>query len=112
MVMTGTDTQGNLAVAAPRSPDLTDILIFGGGPTGLFAAYYSGFRGLTVRILDSLEALGGQVAAMYPEKFIYDVAGVPRVTGRELVDRLVEQASRYHPAVCLGEKVMMMRRAA
>jgi len=88
----------------------TDILIVGGGPTGLFTAYYAGFRGLSVKILDSLEELGGQVAAMYPEKLIFDVAGFPKVTGRELVNRLVEQAFRYTPAVCLGEKVMMLRR--
>ncbi|HEY3175187.1 MAG TPA: NAD(P)/FAD-dependent oxidoreductase [Candidatus Polarisedimenticolia bacterium] len=87
----------------------TDVLIVGGGPTGLFAAYYTGFRGLTVRIVDSLEELGGQVAAMYPEKLIYDVAGFPKVTGRDLVERLVEQACRYGPAICLGEKVSLMR---
>src|SRR5436309_743372 len=94
------------------APDLSDVVIIGGGPTGLFAAYYSGFRGLTVDILDSLEELGGQVSAMYPEKPIYDVAGFPKVTGRELVNRLVEQASRYGPRVSLGEKVGLMRREA
>jgi len=100
------------APAAPAAQGLTDVLVIGGGPTGLFTAYYAGFRGLSVKILDSLEELGGQVAAMYPEKFIYDVAGFPKVTGRELVNRLVEQADRYKPAVCLGEKVMLMRREA
>ena len=88
----------------------SDLLIVGGGPTGLYASYYAGFRGLTTTILDSLSELGGQVAAMYPEKFIYDVAGFPRVTGRELVDRLIEQAQRYHPVVRLGEKVVLVRR--
>lgn len=100
----------SIDAAAASQPGLTDILIISGGPTGLFTAYYAGFRGLTVCILDSLEELGGQVAAMYPEKLIFDVAGFPRVTGRELVNRLVEQASRYKPNVCLGEKVMVMRR--
>jgi len=92
--------------------DLHDLLIIGGGPTGLFGAYYAGFRDLTVKIIDSLQELGGQVAAMYPDKFIYDVAGFPKVTGRELIDRLVQQSGRYEPAIRLGEKVMMMRRGA
>ena len=96
--------------APTDTPRPADILIVGGGPTGLYASYYAGFRGLTATILDSLSELGGQVAAMYPEKFIYDVAGFPKVTGRELVDRLVEQAQRYHPTVRLGEKVILMRR--
>jgi thioredoxin reductase (NADPH) len=82
----------------------------GGGPTGLFAAYYAGFRGLRAGIVDSLPELGGQVAAMYPEKPIFDVAGFPRVTGRELVNRLVEQAGRYNPEVHLEEPVRLIRR--
>ena len=89
-----------------------DVLIVGGGPTGLFAAYYAGFRGLRSIILDSLPELGGQVAAMYPEKLIFDVAGFPKVTGRELVERLVEQAERYRPAVFLEEPVRLIRREA
>ena len=71
----------------------TDLLIIGAGPTGLFAAYYAGFRGLRVAVVDSLPELGGQITAMYPEKAILDVAGFPNVKGRDLVDGLVEQAS-------------------
>ena len=56
----------------------TDVLIIGAGPTGLFAAYYAGFRGLRVAVVDSLPELGGQITAMYPEKAILDVAGLPR----------------------------------
>ncbi len=69
----------------------TDLLIIGAGPTGLFAAYYAGFRGLRVAIVDSLPELGGQITAMYPEKQILDVAGFPTVKGRDLVEALVEQ---------------------
>lgn len=90
--------------------ETSDILIVGGGPTGLYASYYAGFRGLTSTILDSLTELGGQVAAMYPEKFIYDIAGFPKVSGRELVDRLIEQSRQYRPTIRLGEKVMLLRR--
>jgi len=75
----------------------TDLLIIGAGPTGLFAAYYAGFRGFKVAIVDSLPELGGQITAMYPEKAIFDVAGFPNVKGRDLVDGLVEQAGTARP---------------
>lgn len=79
----------------------TDLLIVGAGPTGLFAAYYAGFRGLSVVVVDSLPELGGQITAMYPEKEIHDVAGMPRVLGRDLVAGLVEQAATGHPTYLL-----------
>jgi thioredoxin reductase (NADPH) len=79
----------------------TDLAIIGAGPTGLFAAYYSGFRDLRVAVIDSLPELGGQVTAMYPEKQILDVAGFPSVKGRDLVDALVEQANTARPEYLL-----------
>jgi thioredoxin reductase (NADPH) len=79
-----------------------DVAIVGAGPTGLFAAYYAGFRGLSVAVIDALPEPGGQVSAMYPEKVIYDVAGFPAVKGRELVANLVEQAAQFHPEYLLG----------
>jgi len=79
----------------------TDLAIIGAGPTGLFAAYYAGFRGLRVAVIDSLPELGGQITAMYPEKLILDVAGFPAVKGRDLVDGLVEQANTAEPAYLL-----------
>jgi thioredoxin reductase (NADPH) len=79
----------------------TDLLIIGAGPTGLFAAYYAGFRGHRVAVVDSLPELGGQVTAMYPEKQIFDVAGFPSVKGRTLVDALVEQAATAKPEYLL-----------
>ena len=75
----------------------TDLLIIGAGPSGLFATYYAGFRGLRVALVDSLPELGGQVTAMYPEKQIFDVAGFPSIKGRDLVAGLVEQAATAHP---------------
>lgn len=80
----------------------TDLLIIGAGPTGLFAAYYAGFRGMSVAVVDSLPELGGQITAMYPEKQILDVAGFPSVKGRELVEGLVEQASKAEPTYLLS----------
>jgi ferredoxin/flavodoxin---NADP+ reductase len=79
-----------------------DIAIVGAGPTGLYAAYYAGFRGLSVAIIDALPEPGGQVTAMYPEKAIYDVAGFPVIKGRELVANLVEQAGTFNPTYLLG----------
>jgi len=84
---------------------IVDITIIGGGPTGLAAAYYGAHRDASVRIVESLEQLGGQVAAVYPEKHIFDVAGYPRVNGQELIDRLTEQAMQYEPEVRLGEVI-------
>src|SRR5262245_22700603 len=79
-----------------------DIAIVGAGPTGLFAAYYAGFRGLSVAVIDALPEPGGQVTAMYPEKAIYDVGGFPVIKGRELVANLVEQAGTFNPTYLLG----------
>ncbi|HEX4471765.1 MAG TPA: NAD(P)/FAD-dependent oxidoreductase [Nocardioides sp.] len=79
----------------------TDLAIIGAGPSGLFAAYYAGFRGLRVAVVDSLPELGGQVTAMYPEKLILDVAGFPSVKGRDLVDGLVAQANTAEPEYLL-----------
>jgi thioredoxin reductase (NADPH) len=84
---------------------IVDITIIGGGPSGLAAAYYGGHRDASVRIVESLEQLGGQVSAVYPEKHIFDVAGFPKVNGQHLIDQLTEQAMQYDPEVRLGEVV-------
>ncbi|PAZ10791.1 ferredoxin--NADP(+) reductase [Streptomyces sp. SA15] len=82
-----------------------DLLVIGAGPTGLYGAYYAGFRGLSVAVADALPEVGGQITSLYPEKFIYDVAGFPAVRGQDLVDRLAEQAGRWNPAYLLGHGV-------
>ena len=79
-----------------------DLAIVGAGPTGLFAAYYAGFRGLSTAVIDALPEPGGQVTAMYPEKMIFDVAGFPAIKGRDLVANLVEQAAPFNPTYLLG----------
>ncbi|RZS44379.1 thioredoxin reductase (NADPH) [Herbihabitans rhizosphaerae] len=89
---------------ATSSPIDVDLLIVGAGPTGLFAAYYAGFRDLKVAIVDSLPEAGGQVTAMYPEKMIFDVAGFPAVLGRDLIKALVEQADQFKPQYLLGKQ--------
>jgi ferredoxin/flavodoxin---NADP+ reductase len=79
-----------------------DMAIVGAGPTGLFAAYYAGFRGFSTAVIDALPEPGGQVTAMYPEKQIYDVAGFPAIRGRDLIDNLVAQAAPFKPDYVLG----------
>ena len=83
-----------------------DLLIVGAGPAGLYAAYYAGFRGLSVAIVDGLPEAGGQVTALYPEKQIFDVAGFVSVKGKELVDALVQQAAPFRPHYLLGEQAI------
>jgi len=86
--------------------DLRDITIIGGGPTGLFAAFYGGMRGRSTRIIDSLPELGGQLTALYPEKDIFDVGGFPRVLAKDLARNLVEQAMQFDPQVILDEQIL------
>ncbi|MEU5397937.1 NAD(P)/FAD-dependent oxidoreductase [Streptomyces sp. NPDC005963] len=95
--------------AATPHPDVdVDLLIIGAGPTGLYGAYYAGFRGLTVAIADALPQTGGQISALYPEKLIYDVAGFPAIRGQELVDRLTEQADQSNPTYLLGHSITQL----
>jgi thioredoxin reductase len=89
-----------------------DITILGAGPAGLAAAYYAGHRDASVRIIESLEQLGGQVAAVYPEKNIYDVAGHPKILGTKLVELCAEQGLQYGPEVRLGEEVQTLERVS
>ncbi|MGY4691461.1 NAD(P)/FAD-dependent oxidoreductase [Salibacterium sp. K-3] len=84
---------------------LYDVVVIGGGPAGLFTAFYAGMRGLSVKIIESLPHLGGQLTALYPEKYIYDVAGFPKVRAQELVDHLTEQMEEFNPEVCLDQSV-------
>ncbi len=89
--------------------DIYDITIIGGGPTGLFASFYSGLRQMSTKLIDALEELGGQVAVLYPEKYIYDVGGFPKVMGKELVKGMVEQALKFNPTVVLGERIVSIK---
>ena len=87
--------------------DIYDITVIGGGPVGLFAAFYAGLRDVRVKIIESLSELGGQPAVLYPEKVIYDIPGFPAITGANLVDSLIEQTERFKDktSICLKEEV-------
>jgi len=90
--------------------NMTDIAIIGGGPAGMFAAFYAGMRQASVKVIESMPQLGGQLAALYPEKYIYDVAGFPKVTAQELVDRLKEQMKLFPIDVRLEENVLKLEK--
>lgn len=87
-----------------------DVTILGGGPTGLFGAFYAGMRHMKTLIVDSLSELGGQLMALYPEKYVYDVGGFPKILAKDLADGLVEQAMQFHPTVALEETVRDLAR--
>ena len=92
------------------SESVCDITIIGAGPVGLAAAYYAGHRDASVRIVESLGQIGGQVAAVYPEKHVYDVAGHPKIQGQALVDLCVEQGLQFGADVHLDEEVADLER--
>src|SRR5208282_2268633 len=88
--------------------DIYDITIIGGGPTGLFGAFYAGLRGIKTKVIDVLPELGGQLTALYPEKYVYDVAGLPKILAKDLAKNLGIQSNLFKPAMCLGEKVLTL----
>ena len=93
-----------------HNKDIFDVTIIGGGPVGLFTAFYAGLRNMSCKIIESLPQLGGQLSALYPEKYIYDVAGFPKITAQQLVDRLKEQMTQFEQTVCLNEAVEEIER--
>ncbi|HZT86926.1 MAG TPA: NAD(P)/FAD-dependent oxidoreductase [Stellaceae bacterium] len=89
----------------PQAVENTDVAIIGAGPVGLFAVFECGMLDMRCCVLDALDAPGGQCAALYPEKPIYDIPGYPRIGAAELVERLVEQAAPFAPVYRLGNAV-------
>lgn len=84
--------------------ELYDITIIGGGPAGLFAAFYAGLRQAKVKLIDSLPQLGGQPAMLYPEKKIYDIPGFQEITGEDFTKQLIQQAMRFNPTLALEQE--------
>ncbi len=82
-----------------------DITIIGAGPAGLFGLFYAGMRQVSAQVIDALPEAGGQLAALYPEKYIFDVAGHTKVLARDLVKSLREQAAQFGEPVHLGQRV-------
>src|SRR5262249_35240652 len=92
----------------PNEHDIADVAIIGAGPAGLFATFYACMRQMSVKLIDSLSQLGGQLTTLYPEKKIYDVPGFPSVTAKDLARALIEQASYAQPQICLNQWVQSL----
>ncbi|HEY9229914.1 MAG TPA: NAD(P)/FAD-dependent oxidoreductase [Gemmatimonadaceae bacterium] len=86
--------------------EIRDITIIGGGPTGIFGLFYAGMRGATAQIVDALPELGGQLTALYPEKYIFDVAGFPKILAKDLVKSLAEQTRQFNQPIHLAQRVV------
>ncbi|RYG16285.1 NAD(P)/FAD-dependent oxidoreductase [bacterium] len=87
-----------------------DVTVIGGGPCGLFAAFYAGLRGMSVRIIDSLPELGGQLTALYPEKYVYDMPGFPKVLAKDLARDLIAQGTQFNPELVLEDTAQSLTR--
>lgn len=87
-----------------------DTLIIGGGPVGLFGAYYAGLRDMSVRLVDRRHELGGQITAIYPEKWVFDIPGIPAIRGKELYANLCKQVAPYNIPSSLNEEVVLIRK--
>lgn len=85
--------------------EIKDVTILGAGPTGLFALFYCGMRGATGQVIDALSQTGGQLTALYPEKYIFDVAGFPKVLAKDLVRSLEVQAAQFNGPIHLNQNV-------
>lgn len=85
--------------------EIFDTAIIGGGPVGLFGSFYAGMRSMKTLLLDSLPELGGQLTALYPEKYVYDMPGFPKALARDIAEEMIEQGLHFHPTVALGECV-------
>ena len=89
-----------------------DALIIGAGPVGLFTVFELGLLDIKAHVVDILGRPGGQCAELYPEKPIYDIPGLPIVTGQELTDRLLQQIKPFNPTFHLGERIDSLQRQA
>jgi thioredoxin reductase (NADPH) len=89
----------------------TDVVIIGAGPVGLFAIFECGMLKMRTHVIDTLEAVGGQCTALYPEKPIYDIPAYPSINAADLIEKLHEQAAPFNPQFHLGQQVVGVERA-
>jgi len=93
-------------MVTPVTPQTSDIVVIGAGPVALFAVFEAGMLGMRCHVIDALDVIGGQCAALYPEKPIYDIPGYPRIDAMALIDKLVEQADPFAPDYHLSQQVL------
>jgi thioredoxin reductase (NADPH) len=96
----------------PPSVHDTDVAIIGAGPVGLFAIFECGMLRMRTHVIDALDTVGGQCAALYPEKPIFDIPAYPRIEAAALIDRLAEQVAPFDPVYHLGQQVERLARTA
>jgi len=89
--------------------DLYDVTIIGGGPAGLYSAFYSGLRNMKTKIIEVQPVLGGKVN-IYPEKVLWDVGGLPPMQAQQFVQNLIDQANTFSPTICLNTKVEQIQK--
>lgn len=100
------------AATTPTIHPMVDVTVVGGGPVGLFAVFYAGLRGCSTRVIERLPQLGGQCGNIYPEKVIFDVAGIPAIPGVELTEALARQMSQFDPDVVTNQEVIRIETVA
>lgn len=93
-----------------QTNDIFDVTIIGGGPIGMFSAFYAGMRELKTKIIETLPTLGGQVEIIYPEKMVFDIGAFPFVKGGDLIAQLKQQMEPFDTEICLGENVLEIRK--
>ena len=92
--------------------ELYDITIIGAGPVGLYATFYAGIRQMKTKVIDSLEQLGGQLMAIYPEKYVFDVGGFYHSKAKQIANGFIQQSKRFNPNIRLAERVSAMHKVA
>ncbi|WP_061566623.1 NAD(P)/FAD-dependent oxidoreductase [Heyndrickxia coagulans] len=90
--------------------EIYDVTIIGGGPIGLFTAFYSGMRKLKTKVLESSGQLGGKISMFYPEKTLRDIGGIRKITGGDLVKELIGQAETFSPTILFHQHVSGLKR--
>src|ERR1700743_2302560 len=98
--------------ADPIQPIHTDVVIIGAGPIGLFAVFELGLLDLKCHLVDILDRPGGQCTELYPEKPIYDIPGLPIVTGQELTNKLLAQIKPFGAQYHFSEMVQSLEKLA
>jgi thioredoxin reductase (NADPH) len=99
-----------LSETSPKPPIVTEVVIIGAGPCGLFQVFELGLLGIQCHLVDSLGAPGGQCTELYPEKPIYDIPALPVCGAQELVDRLLQQIAPFNAPLHLGQEVVKLHR--
>ena len=87
----------------------TDIIVIGAGPAGLFTIFEAGMLKMKCHVVDTLDFIGGQLTALYPEKPIYDIPAHPKILAADLIEKLENQAKPFAPIFHLDKELKNLR---